>query len=68
MARSAASVITNPSVVAMRGWIIPEPLVIPAIRTPFTSANAVLARVSVVRIAVATSLNLDASSDAARSG
>ena len=30
---SAASVITKPSVVAMRGWIMPEPLVMPAMRT-----------------------------------
>ncbi len=54
----SASVSTKPSVVAMRGWIMPEPLVMPAMRTvprrSLTSAKASLATRSVVRMARAT--------------
>src|ERR1039458_8978486 len=53
-----ASVSTKPSVVAMRGWIMPEPLVIPAMRTvprrSLTSPNASLGTRSVVMMAPAT--------------
>ncbi len=64
MARSggtgmSASVMTKPSVVAMRGWIMPEPLVMPAMRTvprrSCTSAKAVLGTRSVVMMARAAS-------------
>ena len=50
---------TNPRVVAMRGWIMPEPLVMPAVRTTprrrLVSANAVLGTRSVVMMARAAS-------------
>ena len=52
---TAASVVMNPSIVAMFGWIIPEPLHMPPMRTVrpprSTSAWAVFGTVSVVMIA-----------------
>ena len=58
----AASVVINPSIVPMFGWIIPEPLHIPAIVTVFpltsTSTAASFGFVSVVRIAQDASSSL----------
>src|SRR5258708_11954644 len=57
----AASVVTNASVVAMLGWIIPAPLAQPTrwIRLPaiLKEAAAVFGRVSVVQMASDTSAN-----------
>src|SRR5476651_627588 len=67
-----ASVITNPSVVAICGWIMPEPLVMPATRTmPRRSlawANAVFGARSVVMIARAASSNRSPLNPLARCG
>ena len=58
----AASVVINPSIVPMFGWIIPEPLHMPAIVTVFpsisTSTAASFGFVSVVRIAQDASSSL----------
>src|ERR1035441_9688138 len=77
MARSStgertASVRTNPSVVAICGWIIPEPLVMPATRTAprrnAVSAKAVLGTRSVVMMARAASSKRPGWRPAARRG
>ena len=58
-AGNIASVRTKPSVVAISGWIMPEPFVMPAMRTvprrSLTSANAVFGTRSVVMMARAAS-------------
>ena len=62
----------SPSVVAISGWIMPVPLVMPAIRTvprrSLTSANAVLGTRSVVMMARATSSKRSADSPLTRRG
>jgi len=63
----AASVITKPSVVAIFGWIMPEPFVMPATTTVpprnLTSSLATFICVSVVIIARAALSNEAASGD-----
>ncbi len=50
----AASVVRKASIVAIRGWIIPEPFAAPAMRTgrpsTVTATSAALVQVSVVKI------------------
>ena len=68
----AASVITKPSVVAIIGWIMPLPFVMPATRTAprrsLASAKAVFGTRSVVMMARATPSKLVALSWLTRRG
>src|ERR1035438_5461895 len=70
--RSTASVMTKPSVVAIIGWIIPLPFVMPATRTAprrrRASAKAVLGTRSVVIMARATASKPSARSPLTRRG
>src|ERR1039458_5758527 len=70
--RSTASVMTKPSVVAIMGWIMPLPFVMPATRTAprrrRASAKAVLGTRSVVIMARATASKPSARSPLTRRG